>query len=204
MNKKGISNQALVTLAILALVVSVVGTLISLSKLETLRITGFASNITGTINITAGAATDISLPTATVNFGTMTGGEVNDTTDGYPAPFNISNDGNVCVNITIRRDQTNWLTGSVQGGNTSNNNNTMYQIDCLGIGCKSGTVTSWTNITNSTGVLAIAGLNFTSGNDTAQVEVKVNVPTDEIGGTKGTVVTFSATNSGAISGCPSG
>lgn len=195
MGKKGISDKALVTLVIVAVVVSIACTWVSLSKLRTIEITGLATEVTGTVNVSAGIAADISLPVSTVNFGTMQMDQTNDTTDDNPAPFNVSNDGNVCVNITIYRDTTNWFTGTVHGGNASNTNDTMYQVECPGSNCQSGTVTSWTNITTSA-VKAIAGLNWTSGNDTTQVEVKIHVPSDETPGAKGTVVTFSASDSG--------
>jgi len=195
MGKKGISDKALVTLVIIAVIVSIVGTLVSLSKLETIEITGLTPTQTGTINISAGVSADISLPVGTVNFGTMQLDETNDTTDNAPAPFNISNDGNVCVNITISRDTTNWFTGSVHGGNASDTNDTMHQVHCPGANCKSGTVTSWANISTDAR-LTIAGLNWTAGNDTTEVEVKVHVPANEPAGAKGTTVTFTASNSG--------
>lgn len=213
MNKKGISNQALVALVIAAVIVSIAGTWISLSKLKTIEITGLATEQTGTINVTAAAAADISLPTNSVNFSTLSNGQVNDTSTAAftgPAPFNISNDGNVCVNITVRRTQTGWLSGTVTGGNTSNNNGTLFNVTCYGnwtassAGCRVGTQNGtgplgsggWTNLTNGSAILAIGGLNYSSGNDTAEVEIRIHVPSDEAAGSKQTTVTFTASNSG--------
>lgn len=189
-------NKLLMNLVIVALVVSIGGALISMDKLNSLGITGEAIE-NGTINVTVGIVEDITLIVSNVDFGSMQGDGTNDTTDDSPAPFDVSNEGNICVNITIKRDDLNWFTGTTVAGDTQMN------VTCPS-NCQSGTwgnasggsFPEWNNLTTSP-QLMIAGLNWTDGaTDNAELEIKIHVPIDEPAGAKGTIVTFTASDSG--------
>lgn len=191
MNKKGISNQTLVALVFLALVVAIGGTFVSLSKLRAIEITGFTSTPTGVVNVSTVTATDISLIVDSVSFGSLQADSVNSTLDDDPAPFNVSNDGNVCVNITLTRDNSSWFTG------TTAYNDTMFNVTCGTTSTCLTLLTDWTDL-NTTAVNALAHLNYTNGKDSAEVHIYIHVPSDETGGGKNTTVTFTASDSGKI------
>ena len=216
MDKKEVNfnsnNQLLTILVILAVIFSVSGFLISLSKIKTMEITGLATTQTGAVNVSATSAQDITLIVNQVNFGSLGAGSTNNTLDEAPLPFQLQNDGNVCVNITIERTQTSWITGSVQGGNLSRNNNTMFNTTCsTPLKCRTGhradngtgagpyelnLNTTWLNITQGHALKAIVGLNFSDASDDAEVEILVHVPADEAAGNKNTSITFTASDSG--------
>ena len=197
-----ISNNALAVLMIIALAVSVVGTLSTLDMLKVAQVpTGF---VVGQANVTVNSTTTITLPVSSIDFGTMNvpsfgSNYVNDTTDGSPPPFQIANNGSVVINITVGAEDL-WTTPTSTAcyGGSASNPTACYQYKCGdlpgGASCSPEGVTTFTNM-NSTAnpYKVIAYLDYKAGNDTLEVEINVSVPDDEPQGAKGSLVTFTAT-----------
>lgn len=117
------SNKTIAILLLAAILISGTATMISISKLHTLRstITGFAtSNVTGFANVSITGVTSIALLDASVNFGSCapassgwTNVSSNTTStaicnypQGAPDFIRIENDGNVYINVTINSSLT--------------------------------------------------------------------------------------------------
>ena len=107
-----ISNKTIVALLVVALVVTVVGTVVSVSKLSALggtyTILSGAATGTGTTTLTTSGVTDISVTDSAIAFGT---GMVNDSCADGDAWIASDNDGHNC-----------WL-------NSTNQSHTMANID---------------------------------------------------------------------------
>lgn len=184
-----VSNKTLATLVGVVLVISV----ISLG-MTAMRMTGISTTgaVTGTTQVSVGAYAAISLPTNTVDFGSMNNGESNETGDDVPLPFTVQNDGTVDVNVTINAsdlwDGTGAQNPSVYYRFTAN---TSSEGTCFDTG---ESITTYTNMPSSA-TLAIAFLNYTNSCDLAEVEINVTVPSDESAGAKSSTVWFIGTQS---------
>ena len=187
-----LSTNALALLLVIAILVSVGGTLVSLSRLHAQSleaITGGAT--TGTMTASVSNVTAISLQTATVAFGTVSLGTAYDTTGGSPAPFNVQNDGSVNVNVTIN-------ASAIFSGLTTNDSS--YRFKCRlneGPNCPTGSPSTFTDLPTANDTLlnrtAVYDLPFANTNDSRFVDIQINVPSDEPGGSKSSTVTFTAT-----------
>ncbi len=140
----------------------------------------------GTLGVTILSAVTISLPVDVVNFSDMYPGDVDTTVDDDPLPFLIQNDGTVFVNVTI------GATDLFNGTNASNPSDYYgFKIDSESDGPYS--VLDWTSmpaVSNAT--LAIHALEYSDTNDTAEVEIGLDIPPDESAGDKNSLVTFTA------------
>jgi len=177
-----VSNNTLAALIIVAIIISVAGILTTF-RIQ-LPITGAA---TGTTNVTVATTTTISLPVNTIDFGTMYTYDTNDTSDGSPPPFQVQNDGNVNVNITVSATSLWSMTGYT-------NNTDHYQGKCRSYdvgSCGSGSITTYTNLSDSA-VVFIANMPYAAANDTAYFDINVTVPPEEQAGAKSSTVTFTA------------
>tara|TARA_Y100000310_G_scaffold341172_1_gene439473 strand:- start:402 stop:1103 length:702 start_codon:yes stop_codon:yes gene_type:complete len=124
---KPLSNQTITVLLAASIVISVLGTLSNLQKLEgnTPSISGFATTGTGKVNVSVASVTSITISDALLNFGecspNASGSYIasNDSTTSWGAPgvctvdgsaptttdsLNITNDGNDDVNISFTSD----------------------------------------------------------------------------------------------------
>jgi len=136
-----ISNRTLSLFLIVAIVVSMSGTLIILNQSnESNQLTGFATNTsTGQVNLTVTSALSITLTDAIINFGTcdVSGGTYtyvnsNSTNTSYNNSvctntsswgengdyIELRNDGNTPVNVTVKSsvNSTDFFTDPVQSG----------------------------------------------------------------------------------------
>ncbi|MBI1969081.1 hypothetical protein HYS48_00165 [Candidatus Woesearchaeota archaeon] len=190
MDKRGVSNNTLAVLLVLSIFVSLTGTWYGFNRLPGLaKITGAP---TATTQLSVTNTTALSLPTSSIDFGSIGVGAQDDTSDGTPAPFNVQNDGNVPINITINAS---LFFGSTRGANASS-----YQFKCRaneGPNCPTGSPTSYTNMptANDTGknLTTVFDLPSPDTNDSRFVDIAVSVPSDELGGSKSSTVTFVAT-----------
>lgn len=182
---------------ILAIAISVAGTMMSWNKLHATSttsladVTGAVSSGTGTVTSTITNTTAITIHQSPVAFGSMSSGTQDDTTDGTPVAFQINNTGNVPLNVTVN------ASALFSGAST---NSSSYQFSCgadEGPNCPTGSATSATNmpLANATGLNQTAIYDFpaANGNDSREVEIYVSIPTDEPGGAKTSTVTFQAT-----------
>jgi hypothetical protein len=113
------------------------------------------------------------------DFGSMSPGTSDDTTDDSPGPLKIENDGNVLLNISVNATQ---LFSQASLGST----NYQFKVDNRtepGSFNSSGSVTSFTPFINGF-VLAVDRLKYGDSNDMCELDIYVSVPSDEEPGTK--------------------
>ncbi|MFO7872219.1 MAG: hypothetical protein R6U26_01090 [Candidatus Undinarchaeales archaeon] len=155
---------------------------------------GITGLVTGTAQVEVTGVAQISLPTSSVNFGQITPGATNDTTDDNPAPFVIQNDGNVIVNVSIERDpsSTPMFNGTGGGDNTAS---FQFKADntteANSFNWETST-TSWTNVPGTTTTNFLNELGHQKQKDSAEVDLLINVPEDEPAGVKSESLIFTA------------
>ena len=177
-----INNNVLGVLVVFAIIASLGAATFTYNTLSQVQTVGSATGIT-TLNLQGDAI--ITLVNDNVDFGTVNLGSSEDTEDDIPVPFIVQNDGNVNVDVTIEADDL-WA----QAPNPSS----YFQFHCGDSGltvCGIGSPTIWTDIPeNGMPILAISNLDYQSGSDTLEVEVRIEVPDDEVPGVKSSVVTL--------------
>ncbi|MBI1969390.1 hypothetical protein HYS48_01735 [Candidatus Woesearchaeota archaeon] len=192
LGKRGISNNTLAMLIVLAIVISLGGTWYSLIilKLGMPSLITITGTQTATTTVTVTNVTAIVISQSPVAFGDIARGDKNDTTDNAPAPFGINNTGNVPLNITTNASA---LFSAVSL------NASAYRYNCTegeGPNCPTGSTVTVTNMAtaNDTGLnrTAIFDLPPSDGNDSRDIDIFISVPTDESGGSKTSTVTFTA------------
>ncbi|MEK6967821.1 MAG: hypothetical protein AABX51_04275, partial [Nanoarchaeota archaeon] len=125
----------------------------------------------------------------TIQFGTMTGGDINDTTDKKPYPFVLENSGNVYVNITINATQL-WAL--------INYNSSYYQYRVANASTRNDSFnfslsnTSFQFMPLLSGSMSLRDFQYNDYHDWAEVDLKIEVPISEIDGNKETIVNFLA------------
>ncbi len=200
MKKGEISNNALFVLITLSIIVSLLGTWVSLSKLRIPSITGFpiTPSTTGVANVTVNSTVSINcnMTNCNVFFQSQNPGDVNNTFDNAPLPFNITNDGSVRVNVTVRKSAALFQgTGGDTGAFQMNATCACGASRCCGNWTAilaAGWYSNWTDITTSDKQI-VDRLNFTDGSDSVRIEIRINVPSDEPSGTRSSTLTFTAT-----------
>jgi hypothetical protein len=142
----------------------------------------------GNLSATVLATAVITMVVDTINFGSI---NVNQTLNASSVtnPFNISNEGNANINITISATAL-WTRSPY----TSTSDKYRFACYTGGTGsCPAGSQTSWTNIpVSEAAVLAVADLTSTVPNDNAEIDIEITAPTDEPAGTRSSTVTLSA------------
>lgn len=162
---------------------------------------GLVSNPTGTVSASVQSTIDIFLQQSIVNFGAVQVGVTYDTTGNYSnaSRFLLRNDGSVRVNATLT---TTWLWTSVCIASQFRFNVTNATGNSsLASNCKNYNQNAWYAIPNSDDFTCsplifpswvICDLNFSDGNDYANIDIQATVPTDESAGAKTATVTFTA------------
>ncbi len=181
-----VSNNALASLVVIAIIVAVAGILVTLSTITQPAVTGAA---TGTTNVSVQATTTFTVVNNNVNFGTMDVNENDNTTDGSPAPFEFSNDGNTDINVSINAtplwDSPNDVTSAYFQGQCRDKDTNA---------CGTGSIETYTNIPVSAAATDfITNFPFQASSDEVYFDINVTVPSEESATTKGSVVTFTAT-----------
>jgi len=210
---KEINNSTLALFVVMAIVVSVFGTLLSLNKLNQLgdtSITGMLSTTatqTGTANLTVPSVAAINLTNNTVELGVIPVEEYNDSynKDDY---FRVRNDGTVNVSIQVKdasqlnqglvdRNGTGPFTSiTTSGGCLATTPATCFMIWCnkTQSGRNCNTTDKIAMRTEYTTVFLWA-LNSSDGSDVVWFGVNATVPRNEPSGKKQTVaVSFLATD----------
>jgi hypothetical protein len=204
-----LSNKTLAFLLIGAIVVSLMGTLISVNKIGKGGhpiITGQATSGQGTAQIEILSTLAITLVTSNINFGQCTPGADNTTifdsnstvSDGTgpstcsnmqePQNITVQTIGNIPANITIQSSQTNITGGSNQSLFFAWRNSTDAP------GCYRATNATW-------GWMNFSGINaehFLCQNLTVNGRIwtyfRVWVPSDSVVGTRSAIITFTGRN----------
>jgi len=192
-----ISNRSLVYLLMVAIVISLVGTVVSLSKLGSLGITGLATD-TGNVNVTISGVCSISMSGSHIYFGSgpVNGSEcILNTSAGSKSTgcgpgilavahgLNFTNDGNqnMTVNITSDKNAASFLGGD----------NPEFKISPVAAeanACNTGVFTlgKWTEV--STGQLEVCNstnvLEYDDAKDTFEIDVYLNISSSADAGGK--------------------
>ena len=188
--------------------ITLVGTTASMVKLgrfELPVITGFATRITGTVNVTIANTTAISFTTGRsyVDFGngsitgtwtsinTTTVGGANPNTFANPSGFRVQNDGNTNVNVTVNGSAPSTFLGGT---------NPSYAWNATGgeggcTGNLSFNLTIAKANFSTTPAIACYNLTYPDAGDAFDVEIYLQVPSDAATGTHtDSLVGFQATN----------
>src|SRR3989344_1133259 len=106
------TNNLLASLIIITVLFSLINVVLNFDLLKPFgfSITGFA---TGTTQANVPSAVAISVPNATVNFGSMSIGTTNNTNNFVVQPFLLQNDGSIGVNVTMYATDL-WLGTGAQ------------------------------------------------------------------------------------------
>ena len=107
----------------------------------------------------------------------------NDTTNDVPLPFTLNNDGNVKINVTYDATEL-W--------NSQNAKESDYQIKVRdGSASWIWAAINWLNVSFTGDVVLFDQLNYES-NNSAQIDIALEVPQDESPGQKDSLITFTA------------
>ena len=148
---------------------------------------GSAYTNSSPFNFTLRSLITLTLINSTVDFGSMNLGTQNDTSDNLPMPFLLRNDGNSFVDVNISAEDLIWEQQQ------SPSSYYRYKVDSYpqenGSFNYTASTTSWTNIplVNTT---FLRLLNYSDANDTAEIDILLNVPLDEPAGNKNSTLTF--------------
>lgn len=143
-------------------------------------------------NITIESYVSLSLLTDTVDFGALSLGQNDNTTDNVPAPLILDNDGNVFTNISLYADGNLWESASTPTDK--------FQFKIANVTTKlnsfnwSESIIDFTNL-SITSTLAIIDLDYHDTQDSAEVDLHLDVPLDESAGEKRINITFEAKRS---------
>jgi hypothetical protein len=132
----------------------------------------------------------INVTQSTINFGSMSLGEINDTTDDDPEPFILQNDGNVLADVVnVTTNASLWQSNigalgtqyfQIKAGNSTDESESFNWT---------ASTTDWANVTD-TNQSIIHGLNYSDTKDEVELEVRLEVPGDEPPGSKTGYVIF--------------
>ena len=190
---KEVSFQGMFTIGVLLILASVFTTMLVLNQTPYPSVSGLATGI-AKVNVTGIVA--ISLPVNSANFGDISPGSSDNTTDDSPPPFIVQNDGTVKVDVTIARDNESTPLFNGTGGG---DNSTSFQFkvddnetDSIN---KEKSIINWTNVPGTTPLTFIGELKYQDNHDSARVDLLINVPADEPPGLKNETLIFIAVQS---------
>ena len=203
-----ISNNTLLFLAIIAIGISIFGIYTTLTNIGPTLITGGASSGLGSANVTIQPVTSITISPSIINFtqsqpadykNSSENSHVSGCNTDFYCGINITNDGNIIVDITLQVLDDMFNADSKAMGCHVNTNVAKY----FGKGDSvDNTTIEWItcNITGGSlgknGTEFIDGLNYTDGADNAYVDVNITVPGLEPTGVKGAILSFTASGPG--------
>ncbi|RME78103.1 hypothetical protein D6774_02295, partial [Candidatus Woesearchaeota archaeon] len=138
---------------------------------------GSLTNTSETFNFSIEPTIILSFVSNVVDFGDMMPGEVNDTEDDNPLPFIIENSGNVKADI-LNISASNALFTSVAFPSSywqfkADNSTEVNSFNWT------GSLTSWVDISASNQTI-IRGLKYETSNNSAQIDIRVEVPSSEL------------------------
>ncbi len=139
------------------------------------------------LNITAQVS--ITLNSTNMIFGQLAIGGENDTTDNSPPPFIINNSGNVLTNVSVNSSAI-W--------DSEPDNSSYYQFKANNVTGEDGafnwlgSIVSWFNMPINANVVAIDKLNYSANNNSAKVDIRLQVPPNEAPGSKSATTIFTA------------
>ncbi|MBW3015450.1 LamG domain-containing protein, partial [Candidatus Woesearchaeota archaeon] len=139
-----------------------------------------------TANFTLESYLSITMIVNQTDFGSGGPGFSDNTTDNIPGPPVVQNDGNIDVNITITA--TPLFT---EGGFPSEYYQFMIGVNESNSFNATESTTDWTNMTNSSQVIDLYNLKWDNSTDTAEIELRIELPPGEYAGNKTSTITLS-------------
>ncbi len=193
-----ISNKTLAVIVVAAIVVTL-GSTALIMRMGSPVITGMATDQVGTAQFNITSVVSIAIDDALIDFGagsvtspadyavidsdtTVTDGDWSGTEDH----FEVENDGNVAINITI--NASNVASGFI--GGTSPAYKWMTDNSEADGTCATP-ISSYTDATTTT-QLFCSNLGFATGADSAALDLQLTIPSDATPGQKTSVVQFTA------------
>ncbi|MFH1521786.1 MAG: DUF2341 domain-containing protein, partial [archaeon] len=139
------------------------------------------------VNISA--LIDILLTVDELNFGSLGYLEDNNSSDDSPPPFVIENTGTVLTNISINSSAI-WSQAQTDSS--------YFQFKADNVSEEEGafswlsSITSWFNSPINSYVVVIDSLNYSDSKDSAEVDIRLEVPPNEEPGAKSSIIIFKA------------
>jgi len=133
-----------------------------------------------TFNFTVNSLVSLTLPTSSVDFGTLALEANENTTDDSPAPIKVENDGNILINVSIYANESLWKSQNLNTSYFQFKADNSSEANAFNW---TGSTQDWLNV-SSFALPVIKQLNFSDATDIAEIELYVTVPTDEPAGTK--------------------
>jgi hypothetical protein len=130
----------------------------------------------------------LSMINSSVNFSVLSMGDTANTTTNNPVPLSIRNDGNSFVSVNMSNE-----TSLLWASQPTASEYFRYRIDNV-TGEENSfnwtlSTTAWTNVPTSNNTV-INYLNYTDATDSAEIEILVTVPPQELAGTKSSRLVF--------------
>ncbi|MBI4148677.1 hypothetical protein HY490_05275, partial [Candidatus Woesearchaeota archaeon] len=155
------------------------------------RVNGFDGTEFGafskTFNFTLESELIIALPQVNVSFGTLAHNSSANTTNDTIKPFVAENRGNIVFNVTITGTKMfindTFPTNAYQFQVDNNESNSFNVTNSTNV---------FTNMTNASTRVDIRGLDWHDINDTARIDILLNLPHDEPAGLRNSTVMFTA------------
>jgi hypothetical protein len=175
------NNNVVAVGLFVALVAIVLGTWASLNYVDYL--TGAATSVTGSTNVTVTSVTSCTILDDLVSFGQMARGDSN-TSSGIGDYMEIENDGNTNITIVGNRTQDLWSAQPAPS--------TYWRIRCVGTPDTGATCDStFQNVAgDGSSNTLVTGLSPIDSKDNITIGFNITVPTDEPYGYKNGTVTF--------------
>ena len=138
-------------------------------------------------NVNLSALVDISFPTSSVSFGSIPFLGSNNTTNNSPPPFVVQNNGNSLANLNISATDL-WSAVA--------NPTSYYRLKVDNVSGEEGAFnwtassTTWINAPTTNNSIIIYELNYLDATDSAELDIYVEVPSNETPEAKSSTVTF--------------
>jgi len=198
-----LSNKTLIYLISLAILITLFGTTISLTKLQEIQsLTGLATSQTGAVNVTVDSTASINLTVFELDWGA---GEVGvgfteaflDTKDGsvtggswtpVTSGFQLQNIGNRLLNVTINGTNA----SSFMGGTTPEFRFQVINSTGNDSSCPGNLNSGQNDIINQTKIFLCDKFNFTAANSFLTIDINLSIPENAPVGSKNTSIIFDA------------
>ena len=194
-----VSNKLLAVLVVVAMVVSIGGTMTMVSVFPGRPpvITGRAGTQTaqGIALVDLQSEASIRLIVQIVDFDTIAHGEYNDTTDYSPHPFVLENNGTDKINVSMWQENGAllWSDYGTQACPECFQYNVTKNDSCTYVAA-----TDWSDIVNESGGWTptdgnlVQNLSQGTGTKTIDIQLNISVPSDEPAGSKSATMRFYA------------
>ena len=190
---KKITVKNFLALSVLLVIISVSATILVLTQWQQ-ELSSVTGKVSGIAQVEVICLVAISLPASSVNFGAVPQGYSDDTADNSPLPMVVQNDGGIKVDISIARDSaSNPLFNGTGGGD--NSTSFQFKIDNTnetGSFDYAQSLVNWTKVPGTASLTAIKALKYSDTKDSAEIDLKIQVPADEPLGKKNETLNFVA------------